>query len=84
VTTDERDDGGAGVPGGGRLRLLSPREVADRLSVSIRTLKRWVAAGQFPAATTLLPGGHLRWREAVVDRWVADHENRGDNREGRR
>ena len=54
--------------------LLSCQEVAARLSVSARTLRRWVAAGEFPPATTVLPGGHLRWRLAAVDEWVASRD----------
>lgn len=53
--------------------LLTVREVADRLKVARTTVLRWAAAGQLPAIH--LPSGALRFREADLDRWLADRES---------
>lgn len=52
-------------------RLLSLKRVAERMDVSVRTVQRWVDAGEFPAATHPLPGQTQRWAEAVVEGWMA-------------
>jgi excisionase family DNA binding protein len=46
--------------------LLSPRQAADRLGVTTRTLRRYVEAGKLtPADRT--PGGHSRFDPAALD-----------------
>lgn len=52
-------------------KLLSLKRVAERLDVSARTVQRWVADGEFPPATHMLPGQTQRWAEAVVEGWMA-------------
>lgn len=54
-------------------RLLSLKRVAERLDVSEKTVRRWVKDGEFPGPTHTLPGGNLRWEEAVVEGWLAVH-----------
>jgi excisionase family DNA binding protein len=51
-------------------RLLTAREVADELGVSTQTILRWVRAGELPAFK--LPGGAIRFREAELERWLAE------------
>lgn len=51
-------------------RLLSLAKVAERLDVSTKTVRRWLAAGEFPAATHALPKGQLRWDELTVEFWI--------------
>ncbi|HYR26027.1 MAG TPA: excisionase family DNA-binding protein [Aquabacterium sp.] len=46
------------IPLGPGARMLTTREVAQRLGVSLRTVQLWVEAGILPAAKT--PGGHRR------------------------
>lgn len=45
-------------------RILTKREAAAELNVSIRTLERYISAGLIPAGKTL--GGHVRIAESVV------------------
>ncbi|AEX67265.1 DNA-binding protein [Corynebacterium diphtheriae] len=58
------------------LELLSIKEVADRLSVSERTLRNWRQAGghalmNLKAIRVGGPGGPLRWRSEDVDGFIA-------------
>jgi prophage regulatory protein len=51
-------------------RLLSRREVMDRIGVSYSTLWSWMRNGKFPRSREV--GGKIAWIEAEVDRWIAD------------
>src|SRR5574343_1779992 len=46
------------IPLGPAARMLTTREAAPRLGVSLRTVQLWVEADILPAART--PGGHRR------------------------
>jgi excisionase family DNA binding protein len=48
-------------------RLLTAREVAERLGFSPETVLRWTRAGDLPA---LRLGRSLRYRPADVDAWL--------------
>ena len=48
-------------------KLLTPQEVATRLSVTPRTAQRWMAAGEMPALQ--LPSGDYRVDPADLERW---------------
>jgi excisionase family DNA binding protein len=50
-------------------RLLTAREVAERLGVFPGTVLRWVRRGELPAIR--LPGGALRFSERALDEWLA-------------
>ncbi|MGF9764595.1 helix-turn-helix domain-containing protein [Microvirga sp. 0TCS3.31] len=59
----------APAPGAARSRLLAPSEVAERLSVSDATLKKWRREGSGPAFTKC--GDRLvRYSEADVDAFL--------------
>lgn len=45
-------------------RLLTTREVAQRLNVSIRAVQAWTLAGKVPTIRT--PGGHRRIPESAL------------------
>ena len=45
-------------------RLLTAREVAERLGVIAETVLRWTRRGELPAIR--LPGGAIRYREAAA------------------
>ena len=49
-------------------RLLTAREVGERLAVSKETVLRWTRRGELPGFR--LPGGALRFREEEIDRWL--------------
>jgi excisionase family DNA binding protein len=46
---------------------MSPQELAARLGVSVKTVRRLVAAGELP---TLRVGGQLRFDEADLEAWL--------------
>ena len=50
-------------------RLLTAREVGDRLGVSTETVLRWTRRGDLPAFR--LPGRGIRYRESDLDDWLA-------------
>ena len=58
--------------------LLTARDVADLLSVSVETVLRWTRRGELSAIR--LPGGALRYRETAVDYWLEQRAtpDRGD------
>jgi prophage regulatory protein len=49
--------------------LLTSRDVADRLSISVRTLHRLVARGQFPRPIRL-SRKCVRWRRSDVEGYL--------------
>jgi excisionase family DNA binding protein len=49
--------------------LLTGRDVADRLSISIRTLQRMVARGQFPRPIRF-SRKWVRWKRSEVDSYL--------------
>ncbi|MEU0218940.1 helix-turn-helix domain-containing protein [Streptomyces sp. NPDC006265] len=57
---------------------LSPRQVADELGVSTRTLANWRWAGVGPRYTKLGDGrtSPVRYRRADVDAWLKARESR--------
>ena len=57
-------------------RLLTARSVADMLGVSTETVLRWTRRGELPAIK--LPGGAVRFREEVLDGWLASRATRAD------
>lgn len=51
-------------------RLLTARELADRLGVSTETVLRWTRRGELPAIR--LPGRALRYRERAFEAWLEE------------
>lgn len=49
-------------------RLLTAREVADKLGVSTETVLRWRRKSLIPAIA--LPGGAVRFRQDELDEWL--------------
>lgn len=54
--------------------ILTPQDLADRLGVSIRTVRNWRARGTDPVATKL--GGFIRYRLSDVEAWEEAHRER--------
>lgn len=52
--------------------LLSVDDLAARLQVAPRTVRRWCGEGKLPAAIEF--GGLLRWRRDAVEEWIAERE----------
>lgn len=50
-------------------RLMKVREVAQRLTISVRKIWRDVAAGLFPAPIKLGPRT-TRWRESEIEQFL--------------
>jgi predicted DNA-binding transcriptional regulator AlpA len=51
-------------------RLLSRREVIDRVGVSYPTLWSWMRAGKFPRSRVI--GGKIAWLDFEIERWIMD------------
>jgi excisionase family DNA binding protein len=58
--------------------LLTQRQAAEYLNVSITTLQRWRRKGIGPPSIRL-PNGYLRFRRSDLDTWLEKH---GSNPEG--
>lgn len=54
----------------GQNDYLHPREVAQLLCVTARTVSRWADQGRIPHILTL--GGHRRFRRADVEKLLGD------------
>jgi excisionase family DNA binding protein len=51
-------------------RLLTARELAERLCVSAETVLRWHRRGELPGI--VLPSGQIRFREDEIERWLEE------------
>jgi excisionase family DNA binding protein len=51
-------------------RLLTAREIAERLVVSTETVLRWHRRGDLPGVR--LPGGAIRFREDKFEEWLEE------------
>jgi excisionase family DNA binding protein len=51
-------------------RLLTARDVAERLGVSPETVLRWTRRGDLPAFR--LPSGQIRYREDDLEAWLEE------------
>jgi excisionase family DNA binding protein len=60
-------------------RLLTARQVADRLGVSAETVLRWTRRGALPGFK--LPGGPIRYRDDDLVAWLDAHKTAGDGPE---
>lgn len=51
--------------------LLTAREVAHRMGVSLRTVWRWTVTGELPAPVRRGRGGRIvRWKATDIDQFV--------------
>ena len=50
-------------------RLMTIKEVASRLSVSVSAIEKWVAGGKSPAPLRL-NGKAKRWKPSAVRQWL--------------
>lgn len=51
-------------------RLLKDRDVAERYSISRRSVVRWVREGKIPCPV-IGPGGQWRWRQSEIAQHIA-------------
>lgn len=51
-------------------KLLTPSEVASLFRVDPKTVTRWAHSGRLASITT--PGGHKRFRESVVRKFLEE------------
>jgi predicted DNA-binding transcriptional regulator AlpA len=49
-------------------RLLSKRQVLDRVGASYPTIWHWMTVGRFPRSRTV--GGKVMWLESEVNQWI--------------
>jgi excisionase family DNA binding protein len=59
-------------------RLLTARQVADRLGITAETVLRWTRRGDLPGFKL---GRAIRYREADLDAWLAEHATGAADRE---
>ena len=52
-------------------KLLTARQVAERLSVGVRTLWRLIATRQFPQPALRINTRLMRWTESQVEDFIA-------------
>lgn len=57
--------------------LLTSAEVMERLNVSVRTLRRWVAAGKIPHVRPDPDSNLLRFPADAVDEWWRQQQRGG-------
>lgn len=53
-------------------RLLTGREVAERLNVSTKTVLRWALEGEIPSIR--LSNRAIRFREPAIEQWLVNRE----------
>ncbi len=58
------------------IKLLTVKETAKLLTVSTKTIRRWVAAKEFPAPI-ILAAGTIRFRESAILTWLDKREADG-------
>ena len=56
-------------------RLLTIKEVAGLLGVSVTTVKVYVREGRFPSPIRF--GRTIRWRRGAIERWIDLHSPDG-------
>ncbi len=55
----------------GAVHLLTARDVADRLGISLRTVWRWTGSGELPAPVRRGSSGRVvRWKSADIQQYV--------------
>jgi excisionase family DNA binding protein len=57
-------------------RLLTARQLAERLGVSSETVLRWTRAGEVPAIR--LPRGAIRYAPAAIEAWLEGRATSAD------
>ena len=55
-------------------KLLKPKEIADLLSVSVKTVYKWVGAGFMPHHKI---SGAVRFKESAIEIWLKRKEEKG-------
>lgn len=50
--------------------LMTIKELAELLGVSVSTIIRWSDAGEIPAPMTI--GGSVRWKRATIEAWLSE------------
>jgi len=53
-----------------RARLLSRKEMLERVPMSYPTIWAWMRDGKFPRGREI--GGKIAWIEAEIDKWIAE------------
>ena len=53
-------------------QFVTVRDVAERLQVDTKTVRRWREEGKLPRALSV--GGVVRWRPEAIDEWIAAQE----------
>lgn len=56
-------------------RMFNIQEVADRVGMSAKTIRRWVKQGEFPGPVLKRPRVH-RWSAGQLGRWLATAERK--------
>lgn len=56
-------------------KLITTAELADKIGVTSRAVRKWRAAGTITPAL-MTPGGHPRWRWSDVERELREQRKR--------
>lgn len=52
-------------------QLLTKRQLAQKLQVSMRSIDRRISQGEFPRG--LKVGASVRWRSSIIDAWISSN-----------
>lgn len=72
MARDGKSGNGTAQPSDFAARLLSERQVAERLNIGEVTLQQWRARGKGPPFVRL--GRTIRYREADIEAWLIPQE----------
>jgi predicted DNA-binding transcriptional regulator AlpA len=53
-------------------RLLTAREVGERLRYSTETILRWYRRGEFEGVARVMPDGAVRFPENLLEHWLEE------------
>jgi|GEM_PF-726047 len=63
----------------GESRLLTKRQLADDLQVTVRTLDRWLLEGNLPSGSRIKVGRVVRFHKEAIHAWLESRRKPTDD-----